>query len=806
MRRLLLLLLCLLTFSGIYALEVIDLQTGTKTTASQMPSIKRSVQTTTRSIVITYELDSLAFISDDKVPGAACLAAEGLTFNNFAGQAQLPARIERFRVEKGMFYSCTIKEEGVIEYDMEYSPARTDDIALVGETEEDVENRAVTPIEIVDKFMPEKNLLSKREQGYKGDKFVTIAVTPVKYNSTLKKARIARRLTVRILFDTLDSEENQLSEVDPFDPMLSALTVSNNSSRAQIGTGDFAHYWHPAYLILCPLELRDAGIRMYEWKLKHGYDVKLIDMDFDSFEAVWNKVRFMYNQYKNISYLLIIGDDKLIPVHEHIQIVDETPAPYTDMLYANPINDYDIPALYYGRIPASNLEEANNAIDKIIAYEEGTDLKKTNNYNTIVCAAQFQGGYGDGKETRDFVRTTETVSIAAENKMDNVQRYYAVEDGVVPRFWRSPVPIVNLPIPKSAYQGFENGENPKDIMDEFYNGAWLVLHRDHGVTEGWSRPEFKMPFADNMFNDFLYPVVFSVDCLVGDFKNPNNFSKRLLCKKDAGIAGTIAASVETCSQANDAFTLGMFSTIWPDENLDYFYNTSETIDDGITRMPILANSPTLGQIMNIGFTRMEEAFPNSDFSMHNRLSYFCLGDPGMHVYWNNNLDIKEYVKFTFKEKVVEIDTKPLMVEFSVNQGLSSAKAYGNHFEVNLEDAEFTYVTFHADGALPYGTYIGDVPGAPESIKARAVQTIKIESCGIDSNGLLNVSLTDCPEDDFSIDVVSTQSATAHAEYNFPVSEKQNQITIPSSEDRLFHIVLKHRDKKLDYKTILKSAK
>jgi hypothetical protein len=60
------------------------------------------------------------------------------------------------------------------------------------------------------------------------------------------------------------------------------------------------------------------------------------------------------------------------------------------------------------------------------------------------------------------------------------------------------------------------GANATRLNNDINSGAFMLQHRDHGGTTGWSHPSYYSSDIDNLYNTDLV-WVFSINCLTGKY-------------------------------------------------------------------------------------------------------------------------------------------------------------------------------------------------------------------------------------------------------------------------------------------------
>lgn len=187
------------------------------------------------------------------------------------------------------------------------------------------------------------------------------------------------------------------------------------------------------------------------------------------------------------------------------------------------------------------------------------------------------------------------------------------------------------PIPGELKKpGFAWNGNANDITAAINEGAFYVLHRDHGAETLWGDPRYTISNINGLSNGNKLPIVFSMNCLTGkiNYSSPC-FAETFLRKSEGGCVAIFAATETSMSGHNDALVCGMFDAIWPSPGLrPKFPGVSST--GGITPTPTYS----LGQILDQGFIRMAETYGalKTTWTQYTRELFHCFGDPSMKIY------------------------------------------------------------------------------------------------------------------------------------------------------------------------------
>ena len=225
---------------------------------------------------------------------------------------------------------------------------------------------------------------------------------------------------------------------------------------------------------------------------------------------------------------------------------------------------------------------------------------------------------------RRFVQTAEEIRNHLILQSKTVKRVYYAYPDATPKYynngrysWGEEIPV-ELQKPNFLWNG-----TCWDMNDTLAAGTFCVIYNSHGLKLGWRDPWYHSGHLDYLHNGNKLPVVFSMSCETGCFKDTTCFAEKFLRKDDGGCVAIFAASGDAYSGYDDALIEGMIDAIWPNPNLiPQFPNHQQNV----TTTP----EPTycLGQILRQGLKRMEETWGNSILM---RRRFHCFGDPSMKI-------------------------------------------------------------------------------------------------------------------------------------------------------------------------------
>lgn len=794
----------LTAFIPISAFNTLDLLTFNIEQSEKAPSYLKTVNHEADSYTVTYEFNSAAIIESSASPGSFNVAINGFVLNSIAGQPGFAQKLEKVLLPDVGNYTFEILEENYIEYDLVLAPAVPNVLANADE------RPAIKEIPISDSYFPCKTIEIIDEQIYRKQRFLNLFVRPVQYNSDKQKVRIYTYISYRLTFDspmmvTQYVEDNNMSI--PKLPMMQAL---ENSTSGIIDPKDFifdeyyVNYetdpYQIGYLIVSDVSLLEESMRFADWKRKMGYNVSVLYAKPAIAHELANYIIPACQQDSTIQYLLLVGR-KTIP-----QCTAET-GRVADMYYACLDGYGDItPDLYYGRIPADTPAEARAAFDKIMAYETGRDRmvgeesERVYMWNTFASISYFQSEIWpeSGIEDYDFCYSNEIIAKAADSKFDSVSRMYIYDEGNEPKYWNSGYAGYDTKIPNYLLDGriFSPNINYLDIISVFNRGASIILQHDHGQVDGWVMPEFKINHLDALLNT-QYPIVFNIDCSVGDYTKDNCFAKKLLCQPIGGCATCIASTKPTWNRLTGIYKIAMFKSLWYESDINM---KIEGYLDLCTQID-LPHSNTIGEMALAGILGREQYRNSSLDELSDRESFNVIGDPSLHVYWNNDIDIKEEItiKRTLNSLIIRVpDREGVLVSFSSPKRNFFKK--GNDIFISIplsENAAETYITIHYKGANPYCFYLSEIP-----LGLVIRDPITIINCAFKNNSI-EVELDGELSDELSLEVISGTLTSVSNTVTKQVSSLNETIEMSPSTNNIYYVRLVQDGEMIDSKILYK---
>ena len=312
------------------------------------------------------------------------------------------------------------------------------------------------------------------------------------------------------------------------------------------------------------------------------------------------------------SYVALMGDDKLVPT-----FVGSDGIP-TDNPYSLKNDSDELPDLAVGRILGNDAAQVGAFVAKINHYESSPPSGPMLNHATI--AAQFQdvddASALDGREARTFIQFAETARTGMLHKFIAVDRIYKDDPTTTPTKFNDGT---NLPSsllkPTFAWDG-----DAADISAAWNEGRFLIVHRDHGWSDGWGDPGYTTSNVNALTNDNDHlPVLMSINCASAQYDtDDDSFVQTAVDKPVGGAVAAFGDTRNSPSWHNSQIGLGFIDGLLPWTLSGEGPATKQRLGDALVN----------GKLRLAGL-----APPSSDGNTEAELHLWHLfGDPTMQMY------------------------------------------------------------------------------------------------------------------------------------------------------------------------------
>lgn len=744
------LLLSILLYSSHSSTAYTVFNTNTKSfeNSDTVPSPKRIVETIPNGFKVTYYFDAILLEPDSIKEGAFYPIIEGFGQTWEEGKPWLPLHTDRFCFTDSICEVEVVDKE-FVSTKIEISPART----CHSISEDFKYSKSNLPQINCSEIYPQNPICIGRTDIYRNSYIKNVTIYPVQYINSFNIALIYKKISFNISNKQKRTVEgSSFGQTQLFDPYFNGVIANRDSINNDDDDLNIPIAIPRSYLILAPEKLQAASTQLYWWKQWMGYSVYLETRKKWTPELIKAAVREFYDSDPNAYFLLLIGDNELMPSEQYRTTIPQATAdttyhagPHTDLFYACMDGEGDeVPDLYYGRIPASTNEELQNIVDKISLYESNPN--KNRNFTYFVAATQFVDGQEGSKvykpngiEDLTFARTTETIAQQLETIFDKTDRLYSMTTHYMPWKWSSGT--YNFPFPESLKSLEAWSSTTSDVIKAFNLGPNIVVHHDHGGIDGWGQPRFTSSDVEALSNS-IYPIIFSINCNTGNYVEKDNWAKAILGLKGRGASAIIASSDYSYTGYNDLFLLGMMKGLWPDKDFSYHAKSGyEEYNHGPN-----SNIYSLGEIMQYGMNKLCEHYaPNDPFARHTRRCFHCLGDPSLYVFWGADYGIEDGITKHYIDgnAIIKLeDGKEAMLSFWDSTGQRHGRQYGNYLFIEDPLYEEIAVYIYERGMKPIKFFLGnDFRGQNNSISEIDISDNHYATIKLSNPNNLDSSLT-----------------------------------------------------------------
>lgn len=649
-------------FLAVYAQTTITIATGSQSPGISVCTPSRTFVKTDNGFRITYKFDKANINPDIFYPDAFEWSIDNFGTTHELAKPAIPIRKESYFIPEGKTISVSVSDIKYTELNMQLAPAKP---MLLGEHNDNLTLSDVPQINNYSGFYPTQIVNVACSEFYRNSEFAYVNVFPIQYDMQNKKVRAYTEITFDVNFiektspnrvrDNGGAEDNGYL---PFD-----FSMPDPGEWGGYGNVEYIYTEKPSankyikydYLVISTPELKNAVEKFCKWKRQLGYNMNVEYRDDWTAVSIKDSVYDVASTHPNFSHLLLFGSFDIVPGEYCTNYISSYGWFYSDLKYAclNGSDDY-YPDLVYGRIPVSNITEANTVVDKIIKFESYPPIHDTF-YNTATFTSPF---YGNTIE--NFARYTETCETIRQrlNKLNyNTDFIYQSASNANPQYWHNGEPIDET-LRKPLYMWNRDHNN---ISSAVNNGILSVLYRGHGNRNGWAGYTgnlYNKQHIATLSNDSLQPVIFSIACSTGRPGADDSFAEAFLKAPGGGCSAVIAATDDSYTLHNNHFADGMFDAIWPQ-------NSSE--------------NPTyeIGRIMQMGLSVADHYY---DFEgQYQRQIYHCFGDPSMKMYTKQPMEVPE----------VTVERKSNVLKVKVN---GTKNMYISVYDPETDDVVLYYGT------------------------------------------------------------------------------------------------------------------
>lgn len=373
-----------------------------------------------------------------------------------------------------------------------------------------------------DKFFPE-NIVSLREpfilRDYRGQ---TVIANPFQYNPVTKVLRVYTDIVVRVKpinnngFNAIQ-RNGYPTRIDQDFAQLYQNTFLNTTSFDYTPVSDQGRM-----LIISHANYMAAMQPFVDWKNKMGIQTEIVNVA--TIGTTSSAIKdFVSNYYttNGLTFLLLVGDAPQIPTNTSGNLGGPSDVAYGYLLG----NDHN-PEIFVGRFSAETVDHVTTMVQRTLEYEQ-QPLTTTNWFDKGFGIASDQGPGDDGEYDYTHMQNIRADLIG--------YTYAAIGE---------------------LYDGSQGGEdqagNPTASMvsTEVNAGRSIINYVGHGSDVSWGTTGFSNTNINSLSNNHMWPFIWSVACVNGNFVSQTCFAEAWLRAKNAtGPTGAVATLMSTINQS-----------------------------------------------------------------------------------------------------------------------------------------------------------------------------------------------------------------------------------------------------------------
>jgi PKD repeat protein len=437
-----------------------------------------------------------------------------------------------------------------------------------------------------DAFYPENPVMLSENMKIRGVDAVMVAITPFQYNPVTRELIVYRDLKVEIVIEGGNGKVGDDRLRSRFwDPVVKGAVLNqdaipeiswqtnHNASR----TPDYE------YVIITPnspdfIQWADS---IKVWRTLQGISTGVVttsDIGGNTVAAIKSYIDNAYNTWDVPPVAVLLLGDYSTGTDGINSMLYTHPGGYPDFAsdnYYADVNGDNLPDIVFARITARNATELQVMTSKFLNYERNPP-SNADFYDKPVTALGWQ-------TERWFQICSETISGYLKNVKGKhpvrINALYIGDPAIDP--WSTAIntsTVLNyfgpsgtgyIPATPQELGGFTGGTGA-NIVTAINDGAFMVMHRDHGMYTGWGEPYFTTTQIGSLTNiNNELPFVFSINCQTGAFHQTSEcfaekFHRKTFNGQNSGALGVIAPTEVSYSFVNDTYIWGVFDNMFPD--------------------------------------------------------------------------------------------------------------------------------------------------------------------------------------------------------------------------------------------------
>jgi hypothetical protein len=411
----------------------------------------------------------------------------------------------------------------------------------------------------------------------------TVVVYPFQYNPITRTLRVYHSMDVEV-FKVNDNGVNPLNRdgmpekiaveyaaiydlhfLNKPQNLTDYTPVSEMGNMLIISYGDFMTAMQP----------------LVDWRIQTGTPVEIVDVATIGGSTQIKTYIADYYTNNGLTFVLLVGDAPQVP--------SSYASGDSDNNYSYIVGSDHYPDVFIGRFSAETVAQVETQVERTLTYEKNPDMG-FDWFSRSIGIASNQGPGDDGEYDYQHIR----------NLADDLMNFTYT--------WEA-----------ELFDGSQGGNDasgnpsPTQVATEINTGASIINYTGHGSTNSWSTSGFSSTNVNSLTNNGMWPFIWSVACVNGNFVGTTCFAEAWLRATNSGEpSGAVATMMSTINQSWNPPMCAQ------DEMVDVLV---ETYPGNINR--------TFGAASMHGCMQMNDEYGSGGNEMTD--TWVCFGDPALHV-------------------------------------------------------------------------------------------------------------------------------------------------------------------------------
>jgi PKD repeat protein len=341
----------------------------------------------------------------------------------------------------------------------------------------------------------------------------TVVVNPFRYNPVTKVLRVYNQVTVKIS-PTGEVGRNTFKRTEPVTGLNPGFKdiykrhFINFSEQTRYTTlpDDYGNM-----LIVCYSGFMSDMADFVSWKQSIGYNVDLVDYSTIGSSAALKTYVANYYNTNGLTYLLLVGDHAQVPT-------SSTSAGDSDNNYGYIVGSDHYLDIFVGRFSAETSTHVQTQVERTVHYERDV-LSSAEFFRHAIGMGSSEGPGHNGEYDYQHINLI----------LDDLEGFGY-----------------------TTHECHQSGGSPALMTSLINAGAGTIFYCGHGGVTYWytSSWQYYSSDVDALVNEYELPFIYSVACVVGNFKNYTCFCETWLRATNNGNpTGAVAHAGSTINQS-----------------------------------------------------------------------------------------------------------------------------------------------------------------------------------------------------------------------------------------------------------------